>query len=403
MPRAAPSRSSENFHNASTTETTNERAATPLPAPDAPLETEPSTRPFMKPHRLFPCLLLGAACALLPLASAHAEEANTIKFSDPAKPGTLKLQIGRGDVRIKGADVPEITVKTDAKPVNKPRKDGLRVLTASAGFSLTEKNNVVTLDTLADGWHGGGADFTITVPRSTSIVLNAAWGGSDIHCTDIAGDIEIESMHGEVNLDGISGGALVSTMNGEIRANIAKLNEKKPLSFSSMNGEVVIRVPADSKANIRLRTQNGQILTDFDEGALVSKIENAPRAAGKAVTFRGRGKVLPPEAEQAIQEAARATAEGMRVAQQALREAGEAMREGAAEAARAVDAARVAPAAPDAPATPQAAAAPRPPKIPTMITMSGGKLVTGTLNGGGPEITVATMNGDVTLRKLESK
>ena len=257
----------------------------------------------MKTHRLFP-LLLAAVLPLLPLASAHAEEASTIKFSDSSKPGTLKLQLARGDVRIKGADVAEISVKTDAKPVNRPRKDGLRVLTASSGFSLTEKNNVVTLDTLADGWHGGGggADFTITVPRSTSIVLNASWGGSDIHCSDIAGDIEIESMHGEVNLDGISGGALVSTMNGEIHANVAKLSEKKPLSFSSMNGEVVIRVPAESKANIRLRTQNGQILTDFDEGSLVSKIENAPRSAGKAVTFRGRGKVLPPEAEQALQE-----------------------------------------------------------------------------------------------------
>ena len=36
-------------------------------------------------------------------------------------------------------------------------------------------------------------------------------------------------------------------------------------------------------------------------------------------------------------------------------------------------------------------------------TITGGKLVTGTLNGGGPEISVANMNGDVTLRQLEKK
>ena len=34
-------------------------------------------------------------------------------------------------------------------------------------------------------------------------------------------------------------------------------------------------------------------------------------------------------------------------------------------------------------------------------TITGGKLITGTLNGGGPEISVATMNGDVVLRKLQ--
>ena len=31
--------------------------------------------------------------------------------------------------------------------------------------------------------------------------------------------------------------------------------------------------------------------------------------------------------------------------------------------------------------------------------MTGGKIVTGTLKGGGPEIRITTMNGDVTLRK----
>ena len=43
------------------------------------------------------------------------------------------------------------------------------------------------------------------------------------------------------------------------------------------------------------------------------------------------------------------------------------------------------------------------PPMPPIPTISGGKLVTGTLNGGGPEISVATMNGDVTLRQLEAK
>jgi hypothetical protein len=38
-----------------------------------------------------------------------------------------------------------------------------------------------------------------------------------------------------------------------------------------------------------------------------------------------------------------------------------------------------------------------------MPTITGGKMVTGTLNGGGPEISVSTMNGDVVLRKLEAK
>jgi len=33
--------------------------------------------------------------------------------------------------------------------------------------------------------------------------------------------------------------------------------------------------------------------------------------------------------------------------------------------------------------------------------LSGGKVVSGTLNGGGPEIQIATMNGTITLRKMQ--
>lgn len=354
-----------------------------------------SIRPYST--SLLAALLL-AGGALCPPAFAADDNTSSIKFSNPAKPGTLKIQLSRGALRINGADVADLTVKSDATPVARaPRKDGLRVLTASSGFTLVEKDNVVTLDTSAEGWHGSGADFTLTVPRSTNIVVANSWGGGDIRCANISGDIEIECMHGEVHLEAISGGALVSAMNGEIRASFTQLQEKKPLSFTSMNGEVLLRLPSDSKANLRLRTQNGSILTDFEETALVTKVETAarmtksmrspPRAsAGK------HGGILPLEAQEAIREAVRTGAEAAREAAQAIREAAQAAREGAAEAARA-DAARSGEVTAPTPPVP-----PKPPKFPS-VTPSGGKLVTGTLNGGGTEINVSTMNGDVTLRK----
>ena len=39
--------------------------------------------------------------------------------------------------------------------------------------------------------------------------------------------------------------------------------------------------------------------------------------------------------------------------------------------------------------------------LPPLPPMTGGKIVSGTLNGGGPDIQVTTMNGDITLRKLD--
>lgn len=327
-------------------------------------------------------LLLTAVAWLfsLPVTTRGAEEtASILAFSDPARPGTLKIQVGRGDLRIQATDTTEVVVKSEFKAATKTaRQDGLRVLTAASSFSLTEKDNVITLDALGEGWAGSSADFRITVPRATSIIVQNSWGG-DVTCIGLSGDIEINSMNGQIRLDEVSGGIVVSTMNGEIRATVRELKERKPLSFTSMNGEVQLRIPAQAKANIRLRTQNGSVLTDFEESALVTKTESVSRSQSRSALRTPRP---PSRGESDVGEAVR----------EAMQEAAQAVREGAAVAREALRAAA------DEFRSRGNSDTPRPP-LPAAPTPTGGKLVTGSLNGGGPEISIATMNGDVILRK----
>ena len=331
-------------------------------------------------------LLLALGLTAVGARAADDTTTTTIKFSDPAKPGTLKVIVKMGDVAITGTDTPGVAVRTNLKSkAPAPRADGLRVLSESATFALTEKDNVVTLDTGNDFWTGaaGDAGFKISVPRNTNVVVRNGFGG-EVKVSDLSGDIEIKSLNGEITLKDISGGALVETMNGEIKAGISALHEGKPLSFTSMNGEINIRVPADAKANVRLRSQNGAILTDFDEKALVTKAEVLPggRRSGR-VTINSIDdsdiKIAMREAVQAGVMAAREAAEAMREAAQAAKEAAEASRE--SNGGPAVN-------------------TPLPP-LPPVPPMTGGKLVSGTLNGGGPEIYAAVMNGDVTLRQAK--
>lgn len=349
----------------------------------------------MKSSRLFSCLLLAAAAAALFLGAARADdtETTTIKFSDPAKPGTLKVAISNGDLHVHGTDAAEITVRTEVKPEAPPqRKDGLRVLTSSSSYSLTEKDNTVTLSYGTGGWpNSGNGDFDINVPRNTNVVISSSLGG-DIEIGDVTGNLEVKSLNGEVKLSGVSGGALVETMNGEVKVDVRTLVEGKPLSFTSMNGEVQLQLPADAKANIRLRTHNGSILTDFDDKQLVTKTASlrAERSAPHALSDNDAAEI-----RRAVHDAVRV---GMDAAREATRAARDAMREARHAANDAKDHEQanddednedmVAPVAPV-------------PPVPPLPPMTGGKIVTGTLNGGGPEIRVTTMNGDVTLRKLD--
>lgn len=365
---------------------------------------------------------------------ASDETTTQIKFSDPSKPGTLKISLGRGDLVVQGTDAPEVNIRTNARASGSTvRKDGLRVISSSASFGLSEKDNVVTIDGTSDmtGWKGG-AEFKIKVPKNTSVIVQNSWGG-DITCNALTGDIDVKSMQGEIKLNDIGGAVLVETMNGKISASLAELRDGKPLSFTSWNGEVALRLPQQAKATVRLRTQNGSVLTDFDESALVTKAEAAinPPSSPRSRTIYGArdGKVLTAEVQESIREAVAMGATAAKEALEAVKAGIEEAKLSTEDARRAMDRARremdrsraeadrnrvevernhrkpegnvdIDPSAPPAPPAIAAkpAPAPVPPKMPKM-TISGGKLVTGSLNGGGPEINVATMNGDVILRK----
>lgn len=324
------------------------------------------------------------ACAiLLGAAALRADETvNTIKFSHPEKPGTFKVAVARGGLRIHGSDTAEVTVKSEAQPQHHKRKDGLRVLTESASYALSEKDNVITLDGGGDGWMGAPADFDITVPKSTNVVIANSLGG-DVVCAGVTGDLEIKSLAGEVTLTGISGSAVVETMNGEISATVTELHDGKSLSFTSMNGAVVVRIPENAKANVQLRTQNGTILTDFDEKALVTKVQNVRMG-------RNRREMLTPEMHNAIREVTRASVMAAKEIAQAAQEAARAARDGSGDDD-----------GDDNDHDESVGPVPPVPPMPSIPPVTGGKLVSGVLNGGGPEIRINTMNGDVTLRKID--
>jgi len=106
------------------------------------------------------------------------------------------------------------------------------VLTASSSFTFTEKDNVASYD------YGRGQlgrriiRFVITVPRNTGDRHRQRLGA---RCPrdDVSGDVKSEP-HGDVVLEGLGGGALVETMNGEINASFTQQLPPAAAVVSSM-------------------------------------------------------------------------------------------------------------------------------------------------------------------------
>jgi hypothetical protein len=138
---------------------------------------------------------------------------------------------------------------------------GMKLLSGSAsGLEVEEENNVVQIST--ESWKAA-TDLVIQVPRATSLEVRSRMDGTVI-VEGVTGEIDINNINGPVTLKNVSGNTLVHTVNGDIEVTLARIAADKPLSFSTMNGDIDVTLPADVKANLKMKSEKGEIYSDFD-------------------------------------------------------------------------------------------------------------------------------------------
>jgi DUF4097 and DUF4098 domain-containing protein YvlB len=62
----------------------------------------------------------------------------------------------------------------------------------------------------------------------------------------------------------VSGSVVAHSLNGAVVVTLDRADSGKPMSFSTLNGNIDVTLPADVRANVRMKTDNGDIYSDFD-------------------------------------------------------------------------------------------------------------------------------------------
>jgi hypothetical protein len=138
---------------------------------------------------------------------------------------------------------------------------GMKQLSGTnSGLEIEEQDNVVTIN--VQSWKAA-TDLVIQVPVATSLEVRSSMDGAII-VEGVSGEIDINNINGPVTLKNVSGNTLVHTVNGDIEAALARVAADKPLSFSSMSGDIDVTLPADVKASLKMKSDQGEIYTDFD-------------------------------------------------------------------------------------------------------------------------------------------
>jgi len=131
---------------------------------------------------------------------------------------------------------------------------------SSSGLGVEEENNVVQIST--QSWKAA-TDLVIQVPRATSLEIRSSMDGAVI-VEGVNGEIDINNINGPVTVTNIAGNTLVHTVNGDITVVLSRVTADKPLSFSTMNGDIDVTLPPDVKANLKMKSEQGEIYSDFD-------------------------------------------------------------------------------------------------------------------------------------------
>lgn len=211
--------------------------------------------------------ILGVLVGIISLAQGFNEQL-VVPLSNPGSSGTLNVGLVRGDIFIESYSGTEVVInatakKDDCKSCDDDRSnapEGMkRIKTSSIEVGASERDNKVKVET--NSWKQP-IDLNIKVPKNFDLDVSTTHGS--ITVDGVSGALEVSGVHGDITLTDISGTLLCNTTHGDIKVNFKKITPQQPMSFVTLHGNIDISLPAGTKALAKMKSDRGEIYTDFD-------------------------------------------------------------------------------------------------------------------------------------------
>lgn len=217
-------------------------------------------------------MLLGAMLSVI--AQDAQKEQIAIPLSKPGEAATISLSHINGDVTVTGYDGAEVIVTVVASEKQNDHHqnhecDGCEDKEVPAGMKrisvnplelrAKEENNQVDIST--ESWKRR-MDITIKTPKQSNLDIHTVHG--EVKITGISGTLEVSSVNGGLSFDQVAGTVVANTVNGKVMANFTSITSGEPMSFVTLNGDVDVTLPDNTKATAKVRSDRGEIYTDFE-------------------------------------------------------------------------------------------------------------------------------------------
>ncbi|PWL39342.1 hypothetical protein DKG77_00445 [Flagellimonas aquimarina] len=199
----------------------------------------------------------------------------SVPLSNPSNSGKLVIEQISGSIHVEAYDGKEVVIKASFGSekrhyIDEDTRDGMkRIQSSSLAISAEEKNNVVQI--INEQWNKI-TNLEVKVPKNFSLKLSTVNDGN-ISVKGVNGEMEISNVNGKITLESVSGSASTDTVNGDIKVHFDSITKDANMAFSSLNGDVDITFPSSLKADVKAKSDMGEIFTDFDMQIAANKPE----------------------------------------------------------------------------------------------------------------------------------
>ena len=200
-------------------------------------------------------------------AQSESREQLVVPLTDPGKPGSLDVSLINGFIHITGYSGKDVIIDASTRSTNRTNdrntgSGGMRRISTNNALDISAEENNNRIHINANS-HQKAVNLTIRVPQRFSLKISTINEG-DITVENVNGELEINNINGPVELTNISGSAVANTINGDLKATFREVSPNAPMAFSTLNGRVDVTFPASVKANVKLKSDRGDIFSDFD-------------------------------------------------------------------------------------------------------------------------------------------
>lgn len=195
-----------------------------------------------------------------------AQKTIEVPLTAPGQPGKLSVNaIFSENITVRSHNKENVIVNYSGDEIQKGNSEAMkngmkRISSGGRGLEVVEDNNKVEISSRP--FPTNNLEMTVFVPRNFSVKLNTVQG--DVKVFGVDGELEISAINGDIELAEISGAVLANSVKGDIKVDFARVTPNSPMSFTGVQGDMEISFPEDAKFTAKMKTEWGDIYTNFD-------------------------------------------------------------------------------------------------------------------------------------------